>query len=116
FMKCFDLRKKESVSTFSGGWRERLDTHKDILTHTHTHTDTHTHTHTHSHYSFYIPSSPHLFVKPSPHHHRHVGVPLDGLLPLPKAVHLPTVPGDLRQTGKEIKQPIRLLINSSTPS
>ena len=35
----------------------------------------------------------HLLVEPSPDHHRGVGVPLDGLLPLPEAVHLARAPG-----------------------
>lgn len=41
---------------------------------------------------------PDLFVQPSSDHHRHIGIPLDGLLSLPKAVHFATGAGTLGNT------------------
>lgn len=39
-----------------------------------------------------------LFVQPSSDHHGDIGIPFDGLLSLPKAVHFATGPGALKRT------------------
>lgn len=45
---------------------------------------------------------PDLFVQPSSDHRRDIGIPFNGLLSLPKAVHLATGPGALKHTQTSI--------------
>lgn len=48
------------------------------------------------------PQSPHLLVQPAPYHHRHIWVPPNGLVPLPKAVDFIAGLYDLRKSRLEL--------------